>query len=72
MQVKKLMQLYGVTFFGSYLLFFILLVVFYPRFQFPTFPGDILIGESFYLPLSSSLAFAFFVTIIFEIYKATK
>ena len=51
---------------------FLLLVTFFGRFKFRTFPGDVLIDNDtfvLYLPFTSALAFAVFFLVIFEIYK---
>lgn len=69
---KQFMSTYGLKFAGIYILAFFLLVNFFGRFNFNTFPGDLLIKrESFtlYLPFTSSLAFAVFFLVIFEVYK---
>jgi len=70
MDWRKLAQKYGLMFSISYGGAFFFLVTFYERFKFNTFPGDILIGKSFYLPFTSSLAIAAFVVIIIELFKA--
>jgi hypothetical protein len=72
---KTLIKKYGVIFSLTYIGTFILLVTFYSRYEFPTFPGDILInrgGFFIYLPFTSSLASAAFVTILTEAYKVFK
>jgi len=71
MKGKKLLSVYGLRFGISYIAGFFLLVTFYGRFGFPTFFGDILIksgGITLYLPFTSSLAIAAFVTIMIEAY----
>jgi len=72
MRIKKLMRQYGTIFFSTYLLAFIAIVTLKDRFKFGVVPGDISIGENFYLPIISSLAIAAFVTIMIEFYKFTK
>lgn len=70
--IKKFLANYGLKFGGLYVVAFILLVSFFGRFKFRTFPGDVLIERgdfTLYLPLVSSLAFAVFFLVIFEIYK---
>jgi len=59
---------------GFYLLAFFVLVTFYSRFEFPTFPADILINKGFvlYLPFGSSLAFALFAVVMIETYTFFK
>ncbi len=69
---KKFLARYGLRFAGLYLLAFILLVTFFSRFSFRTFPGDLLIERGdfvLYLPFTSALAFAVFFLVVFEIYK---
>lgn len=72
MRLRKLINQYGIVFFGSYLLTFVILVALKGQLELGTVPGDISFGESFYLPITSSLAIAAFVTIIIEFYKFTK
>lgn len=69
---KKWLSKYGIRFAGLYILSFFLLVTFFGRFGFQTFPGDILIERGtfvLYLPFASAFAFAIFFLIIFEVYK---
>lgn len=72
MRLKKLIRQYGAVFFGTYFIAFIVIITFKGRFKFGTVPGDISIGENFYLPIASSLAIAAFVTVMLEFYKFTK
>jgi len=70
--VKKFISIYGIRFVLAYLFAFFVLVTFFGRFEFQTFPGDLLMQrETFaiYLPFTSALAFAVFFIIIFEVYK---
>lgn len=69
---KTMMKKYGLVFFGVFILTFFLLITFDNKFSFPSFVGDIRIGKAFYLPFGSSIAAAFFVTILFEAYKLFK
>jgi hypothetical protein len=69
---KKFISKYGIKFAGLYILAFVLLVTFFSRLHFRTFPGDLLVEEgsfTLYLPFTSSLAFAVFFLVIFDIYK---
>lgn len=69
---KKFISEYGLRFAGLYLVAFFLLVTFFGKFAFRTFPGDLLIRRGdfvLYLPFTSALAFAVFFLVIFEIYK---
>lgn len=70
--VKKFISNYGIKFGGLYLVAFLLLVTFFGKFKFRTFPGDVLIDNGtfvLYLPFTSALAFAVFFLVIFEIYR---
>jgi hypothetical protein len=75
MEKKKFLARYGPLFGGIYFLAFVFLVTLYKKFQFPTFPGDILIkggGVTFYIPFTSAAAFAFFIVALIEMYKFFK
>ncbi len=72
MQKKKFLALYGPMFLGAYVIAFIFLVTFYPKLHFPTLPGDIKLGASFYLPLVSAAGVSGFVVAFFEMYRFMK
>ncbi len=70
--IKKFISVYGIKFAIFYALAFFLLVTFFGRHEFRTFPGDVVIniGESvLYLPFTSALAIAVFFLVIIEIYR---
>ena len=69
---QKLFKKHGAIFAGVYVFGFIVLVTLRPKFGFPALPGDIVIGESIYIPIVGALAIAVFITIIFEVYKNLK
>jgi hypothetical protein len=76
-QWKPFFKKYGVMFVGVYFGSFVFLITFYNRFEFPTFPGDILLSSKklnilIYFPFASSLAIALFTVIMFEAYKVFK
>jgi len=61
MRFKKLLKQYGVFFGGVYILVFFLLVTFYDMYEFPTYPGDVLLklgGLKLYLPFATSAVMA--------------
>lgn len=71
-QSQEILKKWGLLFLGAYLFGFVLLVTFFSKYNFNTFPGDILIQrESFrlYLPFTSSLAIATFTIVLFEVFK---
>jgi len=72
MQKNKFLALYGPMFVGAYILSFIFLVTFYGKFHFPTLPGDIKIGSSFYIPIVSAGGVAAFVVAFFEMFRFMK
>jgi len=69
---KSLLSKYGLLFGGSYFIAFFILISLSGRFDLPTFPGDLKIGNLFYLPFTSSLAIAAFTTIMLEMYNVMK
>lgn len=72
LKLKQFLANYGLKFAGLYLISFVLLVTFFGKYSFNTFPGDVLIERAsftIYLPFVSSLAIAVFFLVIFEVYK---
>lgn len=75
MKWQKFLQEYGIAFIGFYLIFFFLLVTFFPKFHFNALPGDIVVkrsGGDLYIPLVSPAFVSAFMTVLIKVYKEIK